>query len=158
MSNKPNGDELLREAFEVLTPYQCGSSDEANRKAELREKIARYLVTQGKPVAGGGGGGPMTFATGGSAGGSGVGGWPTNRFICTSVGFGGGGHDYALRRAKELGKPVLFGGGGGAGQQSFSIWIFPDGHTETMEVGETPRWPKENPVRDAVRANSQEGA
>jgi hypothetical protein len=43
-----NVDALLKEAFDVC-------SDEAKRKAALRERIARYLAEQGKPVMGGGG-------------------------------------------------------------------------------------------------------
>jgi hypothetical protein len=61
MTNKLNADDLLREAFEVLAPHGSGSSAEADRKTALREKIGRYLGSQGKQVAGGGGGGPATF-------------------------------------------------------------------------------------------------
>jgi hypothetical protein len=46
-------DALLQETFDVLTPFQGGSSDEAKRKAALREKIARYLAEKGKPAMGG---------------------------------------------------------------------------------------------------------
>jgi hypothetical protein len=45
-------DALLQETFDVLTPFQGGSSDEAKRKAALREKIARYLADRSKPVTG----------------------------------------------------------------------------------------------------------
>lgn len=41
-------DALLQETFKVLAPIQGGSSDEVNRKAALREKIAEYLGTRGK--------------------------------------------------------------------------------------------------------------
>ncbi|MFL9903054.1 hypothetical protein PQR71_33745 [Paraburkholderia fungorum] len=65
MSNRLNADELLREAFEALNPFLGGGIGDANRKAELCEKIARYLAGQGKPVArGGGGGGPADFRGG----------------------------------------------------------------------------------------------
>jgi hypothetical protein len=55
-------DALLHETFKVLAPSRGGSSDEVNRKAALRENIARYLAEQGKPLMGGGVGGPATFA------------------------------------------------------------------------------------------------
>lgn len=135
---------LLQEAFDLLTPIKPGGSDWCNREEALRSRIGCYLTTHGGLTLTGGGGG------------GGVGGWAAGGFKYVSggasvtTGFGGAGHDQSLQRANELGKPVCFGGGGGGGQRSFAIWAFPDGHTETLEIGETPRWPKENPVRDAV--------
>jgi hypothetical protein len=58
MSQREPAERLLREAYDALTPYSTGSSDEADRKAELRERIRLHLNSGN---AAGGGGGPATF-------------------------------------------------------------------------------------------------
>lgn len=172
---------LLQEAFDALTPLKSGGSDEAERIAEVRAKIAGYLATHAGLTLppSGGGGGPATFGDastsviatrGGSAGsGSRV---DLHGVVIGSVwcGPGGGGHagqslgaagvngfgsslDFARERAKEYGAPVCYAGGGGGGMESFKEWIFPDGHTERLPAGEPPKWPKSNPLRDALLNN-----
>lgn len=173
---------LLQEAFDALTPYKTGGSNEAERIADVRARIAAYLATHGGltlPHAGTGGGpakfgdgGTCVVATHGGSAGSGsrvaLHGGVTGIVWC---GPGGGGHagqsvgatgvngfgsslDFARERAKEYGAPVCYAGGGGGGMESFKEWIFPDGHTERLPASETPKWPKDNPTRDAVHANS----
>lgn len=153
-----SAEELLREAFEVLHPYQGGSSDEANRKLALHEKIGRYLGEQGKPVVGGGAGG------GAPSGGDGAYGPPAMFQGTTTFHVGNSlptiisvsmvdrnkqEHEMAIK----AGGPILTGSGGGGRGCSFSKWMFPDGHTETLPIDAEPEWPKGNPVRDAVDAN-----
>jgi hypothetical protein len=110
---------------------------------------------------------PPAFSNGGAAGGSGIGGWVAGNF---QYGAGGGSADgssnftltvgsngvcegWLTQQAKALNKPVACGGGSGGGQPAYRIWVFPDGHTESLPLDETPRWPKDDPLRDAVEAN-----
>jgi hypothetical protein len=126
---------LLREAFDALNPNKGGSSDEAMRALQVREKIGRCLAEHGKPVMGGGPGiSPQSVSASGG-----------NGFSSGTAHFMG--------RAKATGRPVCYAGGGGGGIKGYGDWIFPDGHTERLPAGETPKWPKDDPVRDAVRAN-----
>ena len=122
------------------------------------------------PIVGGAVSSNNGFATGGSAGSSpgvalygtligttfygpgGSGSAPQGVSASGCNGFSSG-TAYGLERAKATGRPVCYAGGGGGGMPGYGDWIFPDGHSERLPAGEAPKWPKDNPTRDAVRAN-----
>lgn len=74
------------------------------------------------------------------------------------IGGGGGGgvgptaDSYWRNKAKELNRPISVAGFG-TGNGAFTGWLFPDGHSEQLPVGETPVWPKV----DAARQPGREG-
>lgn len=167
-------DAMLQEAFDLMSPFKTGGSDWANREAALRGKIVAYLGKRGKTVTlygpGGGAGGPAAFGVGGAiigptfafatgsggrAGGSGMGGGGGTYVAVVTPGGNGFGSSptHALQQAKSDGVPVCYAGGGGGGMEGYKDWTFPDGHTERLPADETPKWPKDNPLHDAIRAN-----
>jgi hypothetical protein len=51
--------------------------------------------------------------------------------------------------ARLAGQPIQTGAGGGGGGKSFSEWMFPDGHMETLPINAKPVWPKVGAPREA---------
>jgi len=123
----------------VEMPGFKGNITRAELQAMIDQARSVSVYTVGG-IGGGGGVGPAQFAAGsnGSVG-----------------GFGGGAagptdDSYWRNKAKELNRPISvvgFSSGNGA----FTGWLFPDGHSEQLPVGETPVWPKVDAARQAGR-------
>lgn len=112
-------------------------------RAELQAMIdqARSVSAYTVCGTGGSGGGGMGSAQSATGSNGSVG------------GFGGGAagpsdDSYWRNKAKELNRPISVGGFG-TGNGAFTGWLFPDGHSEQLPVGETPVWPKVDAAQQA---------
>lgn len=143
---------LMLPNVELGDPPAFGNGGSAGGKGVGGWNACNFTgVAGGSSDSYGAGGGGSSYQAVGATG--------SNGRASGSVMAGGGGgsaqstNDLWIERAKALGKPVCVGGGGGAGLPGYGDWVFPDGHTERLPAGVTPKWPADTSVRDAILNN-----